>query len=438
MTLMEVELGDQIFGLVLFNPEDMNILDIANGSLIEIKDNRGNRCILEAYGNEDVEVDTIVADRNILEDLGIQDEDWIEIDPYDGKIGTASDLMIEFKSIDDNPEEFFRSDVQRELQEFIRQYRFLPQMDLLWPDQNASLTIMVKNKGNGSHDYYKISSNGLNLQLREKTSSMPFNAILLIDKSGSMNYHDVKIDDSGSIIGDLYNNFYGNLDIDEIEYNDLYSVQRNLLEWFKELLEAQKRQEMRIDYKENQSKNKGIRRIDAIILATILFFRLKISRGLGEKCAFVLYSDEAKPVEFDGRMTIEATEFDASLCENLVRTIKDSKYLRYGQTNMSSSLVKCREIASHLKESNNKPLMVLLLTDGRPHPPETDTEKSVISHLKKLKDFLDEEEIPFVLYTLGIGDSKKKEASEFLERLAMLGNGEFHYVHEMAQLIKWR
>ena len=175
-----------------------------------------------------------------------------------------------------------------------------------------------------------------------------------------------------------------------------------------------------------------------MLFATILFFQLKISRGFGEKVAFVLYADDAKPISFRDKLFIEASEFNAEICNELTKTIKDSNFMRYGNTNISSGLSCCRDIAIDfkIKEKSKNPLMILLLTDGRPYPPSLDNNQRLIDSVYALKKDLSEYQIPFVLYTIGIGDAMR-EAEPLLIRVAKVGNGEFHNAISVKILIEW-
>ncbi|MHA1384607.1 MAG: hypothetical protein ACTSR3_12705 [Candidatus Helarchaeota archaeon] len=425
MTLIELKLQQGNDGLAILNPIDIEGLDIENGTLLEISDETlSYSVILKAYISDNAPQNVLVADPNILENLGFQDSDLIELEIYQGNIKFAEQLLVEFSVTDRDPKDFFTSENKRKILQFLQNYYFHGVTEIFWPEQNSLLRVQIQKPKTEVGYVFKVNPESINIKLRQEIQSMPFNAILLIDKSRSMTNRDVKLKGSENVLKDLWERFF-----ESKEINLKNTPYRNLYKWFVALKKYGLGNGL-----DEDSRRSG--RLDSVLLSTILFFQLKISRGFGEKCAFILYSDEAKIIRFNNKNYIEATEFSAEICDKLIGKIKSSDILNYGNTNISSAILNCKEIALEYEKINKNPLMILLLTDGSPYPPEIDNAGRVKESIERLQDFLDARNIPFVLYTLGIGDRRDKN-EKLLEAVARKGNGEYHYVGNIKNLIEW-
>jgi len=437
LVLLELQFQVGNNGLAIFNPLDLEDLELDVNDFIKIEDQiTGKYAILKVYMDESIERDTILGDPNILQRLGFQKGDIVEVEPFDCTLIPANEIIIEFATYDSNQAEFFKKENIRKLEEFLKSYFFTEITELFWPELNANLKITINEKFQPNIVYY-FNENSCNITLKEQLKSMAFNAILLIDKSKSMTRRDI----------DLWgiSNALENLKSALLNYKNIY-LYPNLAKFIKTLENNEKKEKQVIYYQNNKLNFKtqiiGISRLDSVILSILLFFQLKISRGFGEKCAFVIYADEAKPISFNvnnlRKEYIEATEFSAKICDELINKIKDRNYMRYGNTNISNAIECCKKIALDFKnvENSNNPLMILLLTDGKPHPREIDNRRRLIRTVIELKDFLEGQNIPFVLYTLGIGNEHAMDEI-LLTQIAKNGNGEYHYVSNLQNLIKW-
>ncbi|MGQ4876078.1 MAG: vWA domain-containing protein [Promethearchaeia archaeon] len=436
MTLMEIFLQYGNEGMAIFNPDDLNDIGIKENDLIKIYEESSlDFVVLKAISNNKVQKDTLIADPNILSNLGIEDGFLVEVEPFSGIIKKAKKLTIEFSTIDSDPMEFFQKSSIEHLKDFLSNYYFSITSEIYWPEKNATLRVNIDNPIIGENELC-IYSKDCEIKLMEQVQSMPFNAILLIDKSGSMNRRDVILNGIENVLEDLKNRL-----IDVNQNFNTSSFFPELRELFNRLSNKNSLKESYVKDSEGNwtvKKSKGASRLDSVIFATLLFFQLKISRGFGEKCAFVIYADEAKPINFGEKFYIEASEFTPQICNNLIKKIRDTSYLRYGNTNISSAIEICKKIALDFRENlgSKNPLMILLLTDGSPYPKELDNPKKLLKTISSLKETLDKYQIPFVIYAIGIGEVLNK-SEDLLTHVAKEGNGEFHYVSRVDKLIHW-
>jgi len=436
---MKISMQDGNYGKAIFHPKDVSFFGIRQNELVKIIDeDSSSYAILTTFISEKAYQDTCLGDPNILNNIGIQDGAIVDIEPFQGEIVFADKVKIEFSTIDTNPRDFFKKNNIEKLKQFLKNYYFLQTTEILWPEQSASLRIKIVEPKLEPNEICKIPDS-CEINLMEEVQNMPFNAILLIDHSRSMTRYDVNIKGVENTLVELENRLLRGTN---------FSRNSALARLFARLKKnfsnnQEKKWVTRGENVKEVTKRRGASRIDSVLLATLLFFQLKISRGYGEKCVFISYADDAKPIPLgNGKKNniIEANEFNGDLCNALIQKIKDNNFMRWGNTNISSAFKYCKKIALDLKRDFNsyKPIMILLLTDGRPHPREIDNPQNLLDTIFNLKETLEEQDIPFIVYAIGIGDeTKEKSAKTLLTRVAKAGNGAYHYVSEVEDLISW-
>ena len=434
MTLMELQMQVGIDGKAIFHSSDVDELGITQNQLVKIfEEDSPNSAILTAHIDDRALKDTILGDSNLLKIMGLQDEMFVDVEAFQGTVQTARKVIVEFSTIDSDPSEFYQENNVIKMQKFLESYRFHQTSELYWPEQYSNLRISIEEPIYTNNTVYKLAPTSA-ITLKEQVQSMPFNAILLIDKSQSMTRKDVNLEGIEDTLKDLKSRLLE----DSSNYTrNNYPDLRRLFQRLKPTNDFKEKPVQDSNGEWIITKEKiGASRLDSVIFATLLFFQLKISRGYGEKCAFVIYADHAQPVDFGGKIYIEASEFDAKICNILTNSIKHS--MRYGNTNISSGLAFCEKIALDYKykEKSSNPLMILLLTDGRPYPPHIDNNQKLLDTIYKLKESLTENQIPFVIYTIGIGESMNR-AESLLKRVGKAGNGKFHYANSVKKLISF-
>ncbi|MHA1767813.1 MAG: vWA domain-containing protein [Promethearchaeota archaeon] len=439
---MEVRTQTGNNGKVIFHPEDISALELKGTRLIRIfEEDSFDYVVLELIIDERVPRYVILGDSNILSGIGIQDGSIVVVEPYFGPVRAAQKIIVEFSAIDANPHDFFQESSIKQLKEFLSNYFLNSVTNLYWPERYSNLWISVEEPKSIDQELYQYNAS-CEIELREQIQSMPFNAILLIDKSMSMTRRDVNLEGIDDTVKDLKNRLIGDneLSYDPDRGRDIYTYPK-LTELFNNL----KIKEIKESFVQNSNnqwatrvRRVGASRLDSVIFATLLFFQLKISRGFGEKCAFVIYANEAKIVKLGNKDFIDASAFNAQICDDLIKKIKNSNFLTYGNTNISSAIEICEQIALKYKyeEKSQNPLMILLLTDGRPYPKHLDNSERLLTTINNLKRKLGEHNIPFVLYAIGIGEAMA-QAEALLKRVADEGNGAFHFAINVKELIKW-
>jgi len=169
-----------------------------------------------------------------------------------------------------------------------------------------------------------------------------------------------------------------------------------------------------------------------------MFFNQKISRGLGEKCSILLYSGRTKLFDLEGKKTIfNATDMaNINVITNLKSQITHSKDLQLNHTIFHRVFIQLKELIEQYSEISKNPIMILLLTDGKPEPKDIDKPELIDEKINVLRSYARQKKQQFAIFTLGIGQEDQVD-SDLLSRIAQLGFGEYHFPQDLLELTTW-
>jgi len=170
-----------------------------------------------------------------------------------------------------------------------------------------------------------------------------------------------------------------------------------------------------------------ISRVDAAVLAIVLFLYEKGVRGYGEKLSIVPFNVSPFPIKLGRDETPHVVDFSTTQIDDdlIIRIINATRKPERG-THMCRALKFVKDfIFQELGEKS--PTMVILLTDGNPNNPKCVTTYS-ISTLAKIPNI--------VLFVIGIG-SKEAVNEDLMKNISELCKGEFHHAENIQDLLKW-
>lgn len=423
MTLFSAEITDET-NIILLNSEDAQNIGFSNQDLMKITNTDTNDAV---YGllnvSEQVGADCIVLGQDIAENLGIISEEFVQVESCNqAKITETNVVTIEFESSDYDVESLKSREFQQRLVKFLQRFFFTQPYSVYWPAENADLTIRFPEIEQVRKPIrLQEREEELILKVKPKSALFPFDAILVIDCSASMNKRDIILPNSNNIISALQSNYSGD--------SAPHQYIRNYLSSFEPKYRIPGR-----EYK--------IARIQATIASIMLFFNQKISRGLGESCRIILYSGSAEKFEFNGQSDFQASQLaDAAIIEHLINDITNPTSIDPASTNFNRPVeilieqFKLRSAGSWNQKSS-KPLMVLFLTDGKPQPADEATIKEIQKNINNLKRIGRKNSEGFVIYTLGVGRQYDMD-EDLLKKMARECNGEYHYVDNLTSLTEW-
>ncbi|WXG41797.1 MAG: hypothetical protein WED07_13705 [Candidatus Freyarchaeum deiterrae] len=238
---------------------------------------------------------------------------------------------------------------------------------------------------------------------------MTFNAVLMIDVSGSMQKQDMRvINADGAVEG----------------------LRRGL----KETPQLK-------DFIVSMEEGAMVSRIKSSALATLLYLSLKIGRGWGENVQVITFADGAEPLrvtDADGNVStvIKCTGESKDIgLETIANYIIEKCKEGSGLTYMSGAIKLASEIApgfpSNPKTGQPSPIMFVLLTDGMPNKGDSG-QGITVNPIPAIKKFMSGQ-TGWVLYCVGIGEAD----AQLLQKMAELGRGEFLKASDFGQLWKW-
>nr|MDO8062637.1 VWA domain-containing protein [Candidatus Freyrarchaeum guaymaensis]HDO80675.1 VWA domain-containing protein [Candidatus Bathyarchaeota archaeon] len=238
---------------------------------------------------------------------------------------------------------------------------------------------------------------------------MTFNAILMIDVSGSMQKKDMKVKNVDGAIEGLR----------------------------KGMRETPRLQEFLIGMEEGGM----VSRIKAAALATLLYLSLKIGRGWGENVQVITFADQVEPLTItdqDGNTTtvIKCTGESRALgLEVIGEYILERCQEGSGLTFMSGALKTAAELAERFppnpKTGKPNPVMFVLLSDGYPNTGD-EAAGIPVNPIPVVRNYFSGRP-EWVLYTIGIGEADV----ELMRRLAEIGRGEFFKADDFGDLTRW-
>jgi uncharacterized protein YegL len=234
---------------------------------------------------------------------------------------------------------------------------------------------------------------------------MSFNAVLVLDVSGSMSKEDMVVRGTGTAVEGLRRGLKGGRDLE------------TLLDEF---------------------DAKKVSRIKGAALATLLFLSQKVSRGWGEQLSILSFAGDVDVFEVEygtsgATPVISCTgEAKSAGLEIIADYVSKRCSKGGGLTFMSGALQQAYEMTNKFEPNSitgkSNPNMIVLLTDGQPNKGNGLGINPVPIVRKCARDYPNT-----VLYTIGLGEAD----SRLLKRLAEIGRGEFYEASDLGELTKF-
>jgi len=401
--------GGDLKGNIHMNPKDMEDLDLSTLSVIIFKHEFGYFGAGRVKKDQTVERGTIKVDSYLLESSHIKHGDEVEIIKYEKPVNPISkvEFILEPRRPDIPAEELkaIAEERSNELKLLLDNKIVFEGMEINWPTLDVTVKIMSKEPKLGAYEVGLLTWEELSYSFSVKGMAERFDAILLIDTSGSMQQRDLLVKNISPVIESLKD--YA---------RDDPSFQA-FLNQFKE--------------------GTRVTRIMGAALAAQLYLQRKIERGFGERVAVITFAREADELTFKPRGSptlqpwVECKGEGAEIGIKVVsRFIQEKCQSGEGLTDMGAALEKAAEIVDQFKplpDGRKLPVMLLLLTDGLPtkgrNPIDVVKEK-----FAKRKDV--------VIYTLGIGNPEEID-EDLLREIAALTKGQYSLCADLGDLMDW-
>ena len=391
MTEFSVVNVGKIEGRAYMHPSDMEKLSIEEFDFIKIINEFEDFAGVQILSSEEVEKGTIAVDESILSSANIGNGDAVDVQRVEITSGIKS-IKIGIEPLaGQNVEEviLWIATNFEELTNVLKNRPVFNGLIISWDDcPFGSLKIRFL----GAEPILKegeigvVDPTGREVEINIiPYTEMGFNAILVLDVSGSMSKKDMNVKNiSGALEG----------------------LKKGLEETpeLKEFLD--------------KFKASKVTRVEAAAMAIMLYMSLKIAKGWGEQIQILTFSSEVETFELNGSTVISAVgETKKAGIESIIGHVVKKTSESSGLTFLSGAIDKAYKsienfnVASHGKRN---PTMIVLLTDGNPNKGNG----VGVNPIPVLKRHI-QNHPETALYAIGLGEADRL----MLRKLGELGRG---------------
>jgi uncharacterized protein YegL len=394
---LEIVKAGETEGAAYINPEVAKSEGIYDGNIILFEDpTTGNFGAAPAYMDKKLEKNKIKIDSTLVESSGLDEGFKVNVKNYTGKLQPLRKLIIGVEPLSGQaPEDVFKQAQERrsDLKKLLNKRVVFKKMKLRWKDLEANISIEATDPDLKGKEFAIVNWPEIErAEIVPVGPAMPFNAILLIDVSGSMSTKDMKVVNIAPA-----------------------------REGISSLLESEQISSFLSRFEEGDD----VKRRHGAAFAALLYLAEKVGRGYGEKVAIATYHDEAKIIKFDSNDYYDATTGKIDQVADTILT--EVAYKTGGYTNMSDALRKAIGILKKSFKSGGQN-MIVLMTDG--FPQGTDTEEAVMSIVER-----ELQQVPnVVLYAVGIGGEVN---DKLMENIANATGGVYFKATDLGKLLNW-
>ncbi|MFW9922731.1 MAG: VWA domain-containing protein [Candidatus Thorarchaeota archaeon] len=403
--LSEIAESDQLYlsviidygliGAAKLSPIDAEKMKIQTGNLIKIQDEEGkHKYKTRAIIDYNVEVGTIHCDGSLHVFSDISSEKAVVEKIANSTIIHPDRISLTIKT--SNTDTFtVVSELRKNtkiLRDFLSNYVLYNNLKIHWKEKELLLRINEIQSLNSPDKVAILDLASTCLLSIRPEGLVPFNAILLMDNSKSMNGKDLEVKNIKTVVQQL-KDVFGNV---------------LLTDFLKEFHEGV-----------------FIKRKSAATFASLMFLSEKVRRGLDETVSIITFADDAEILRVNGKPYVNSTTRTRETMK-LAEQILENTDEKFGAgTNMASAVDQCEKIIEALPRNKKRnPFLVILLTDG------FDTSKRIKESVLKMLNT----GYNIVLYAVGIGPFVNRKE---LEEISKISGGEFFIPEDLNELIEW-
>jgi uncharacterized protein YegL len=402
----------EIDGRAYMHKDDMKRIGVDDFDIIQLINEFEDSCAVQVLENDEVETETIAVDNGILDSANISDGDRVKVRKAHLKNEAITRVKFGIEPLEGQPVEECITYIMENFEDMTAVLRNRPiyrNLQIDWPDASCGhvkITFLESDPTMEGDEVGIIDPSGREIEVQlVPASEMSFNAVLVLDVSGSMSKRDMIVKGTGTAVEGLRRGLKGGRELDQLL---------------------------------NEFDEKKVSRIKGAALATLLFLSQKVSRGWGEQLSIISFAGDVDVFEVEYgsggptpviACTGEAKEAGLEVIADYVskRCSKGS-----GLTFMSGAIQQAYEMTEQFEPNSitgkQNPTMVVLLTDGQPNKGNGLGINPVPIVRKSARDYPGT-----VLYTIGLGEADKR----LLKRLSDIGRGEFYEANDLGELTKF-
>lgn len=402
-------------GRAFMNPNDMKQLGVDDFDIIVFINEYEDWGAVQVLSKSDCPEGYIMIDEDVLDSANVSEGDVVTVKKKKAR-GGIKYVQLGVEPMEGQPTEevvVWVADHVSDLARILKKRPIYRNLEISWRDAECGyikLRVQSTKPDLSGEEVGIIDPTGHEVTFEIVPAlDMTFNAVLMIDVSGSMQKKDMRLKNVDGAIEGLK----------------------------KGMRETQRLKEFLVGIEEGGV----VSRIKAAALATLLYLSLKIGRGWGENVQVITFAEQVEPLTItdkQGRQTtvIKCTgESKALGLEAIGEYILEKCQAGSGLTFMSGALKKAAELAElfppNPKTGKPYPVMFVLLSDG--YPNTGDEEAGIpVNPIPIVRDYFSQK-TDWVLYTIGIGEADM----ELMRRLAEIGRGEAFKADDFGDLARW-
>ncbi|MFW9904100.1 MAG: VWA domain-containing protein [Candidatus Thorarchaeota archaeon] len=383
----------KIEGRAYLHPSDISSVGVEEFDFVKISTEWEDWGAVQILSSDEVAKGTIAVDDSVLSSANISDGDSVEVEPTKIAAGIKSiKLGIEPLAGQEVEEAILWIATEfEELSNVLRNRPVFNGLQIAWEDcPIGSITVrfMGSEPPIQEGEIGIVDPTGREVEINIiPFTEMSFNAVLVLDVSGSMQKKDMKVQNISGALEGL----------------------KKGLEETKELATFLGRFE----------EGKKVSRVDAASFAIMLFMSLKIAKGWGEQVQLITFSGDVEKFTLGDSQVISCVgETKKAGIESIIGHVVQKTAESSGLTFLSGALdeaynsIENFEINPTINKRN--PTMIIVLTDGNPNKGNGLGVNPIPVVRGKI------EELPeAVLYAIGLGEADRL----MLRRIGEIGRG---------------
>ncbi len=393
MKLTVVNVG-QIEGRAYMHPSNIEMIEnLEEFDYVKVSTEWEDWGAVQILASDEVEEGTIAIDDSVLTSANISDGDIVEVEPAEMAAGIKSiKLGIEPLAGQEVEEAILWIATEfEELSNLLRNRPVFAGLQIAWENcPIGALTVRFLG-AEPPIDTGKIGivdPTGREVEINiVPFTEMSFNAVLVLDVSGSMSKKDMKVQNISGALEGLKKGLE--------ESNEL----SQFIERFEE--------------------GKKVSRVDAAAMAIMLFMSLKIAKGWGEQIQLITFSGEVDKFSLEDNTVISCVgETKKAGIESIIDHVVKKTEESTGLTFLSGAINEAYNCIGNFDENPNisrrNPTMIIVLTDGNPNKGNGLGVNPIPIVRKQV-----EEHPEVVLYAIGLGEADRL----MLRRVGEIGRG---------------
>jgi uncharacterized protein YegL len=403
-----VNAGD-IDGRAYLNQQDLTGLGIEEFDYVRLQNEYEDWAGVQILTSDEVDQGFIAVDSAVLESSNLNDGDEVEIFQVDAQGLKAVRLGVEPLAGQEIEESIlWIANNFEKLAEVLRNRVVFSGLAINWPDAEVGalkIRFLESDPQLQPDELGIIDPTGREVKLDVVPfTEMAFNAILILDVSGSMTKRDIKVHNISGALEGLRKGI------------ELTSELEEFLNLFKD--------------------GEKVSRVEAATLAIMLFLSLKIAKGWGEQVQILTFSDEIERFTLQNNQVIKCVgEAKKAGVESIIRHVVEKCQSSSGLTFLSGAIEEAFQSLEAFSENPaikaRNPTMIIILTDGAPNKGGSNADVPV-NPVPVLKRNI-EQHLDAVTYLIGLGEADRL----MLKKLGEIGRGGSLMADDMESLVKF-